>query len=106
MLKKNNYVCFELDTDHEITPGEKGCDWGMKFSSVIGYGRISILNEKEHKIKALNCLMSQYSGRKDFSYDEANVEKITILRLDVEEISGKRSLIIYPGIKTKLKSRK
>jgi nitroimidazol reductase NimA-like FMN-containing flavoprotein (pyridoxamine 5'-phosphate oxidase superfamily) len=90
MLKKNNYVCFELDTDHELTPGERGCDWGMKFSSVIGYGRISILKEKDLKIEALNCLMSQYSKRNDFTYDEANLDKITILKLDIEEITGKK----------------
>ena len=45
MIEKNNWVCFEMDTDHELISGEKGCDWGMKYSSVVGYGRISVIRE-------------------------------------------------------------
>lgn len=91
MIKKNNYVCFQMDTDHEITQGEKGCDWGMKFRSVVGYGRIIIITEKNLKIKALDCLMAQYSKRTDFSYDEKNLDRILILKLDIEEITGKNA---------------
>ncbi len=29
MIRKNNYVCFELDTDHEIKTGKHACDYGM-----------------------------------------------------------------------------
>ena len=90
MIKKNNYVCFQMDNDHEITQGEKGCDWGMKFSSVVGYGRISFVKEKDQKIKALDCLMSQYSERSDFLYEDKNLDRILILKLDIEEISGKK----------------
>jgi len=92
MIKKNNYVCFELDTDHEIYEGENGCDWGMKFSSIVGYGKISVLEERESRIYGLDCIMSQYSCRKEFSYDERVLGNTTILRLDIEEMTGKRKL--------------
>lgn len=90
MIKKNNYVCFELDTDHKIYEGDKGCDWGMNFSSVVGYGRISVLNDRLEKIKGLNYLMSHYSGRADFAYEERILERTLILKLDIEEMTGKR----------------
>jgi hypothetical protein len=92
MLRKNNFVCFELDTDHELYEGENGCDWGMKFSSVVGYGIISIIEDSESRISGLDCIMSHYSDRKDFTYDERVVRNTTILRLDIEEMTGKRKL--------------
>ncbi len=89
MIAKNNYVCFEMDTGHKLYGGEKGCDWGMNFSSVVGYGKISVISDKALKINGLNTIMSQYSDRKDFSYDENILESTTILKLDIEEITGK-----------------
>lgn len=90
MIKKNNYVCFEMDTDHKLKAGKQGCDFGMKYSSVVGYGYISIVNEQEEKIKGLDTIMLQNTGRKDFIYKKEMISKTTILRLDVTEISGKR----------------
>jgi nitroimidazol reductase NimA-like FMN-containing flavoprotein (pyridoxamine 5'-phosphate oxidase superfamily) len=92
MIRQNNFVCFELDTDHEIYEGENGCDWGMKFSSVIGYGRISVIVEKESRISGLDCVMSHYSERGGFSYNERVFGTTTVLRLDIEEMTGKRKL--------------
>jgi uncharacterized protein len=92
MMHKNNFVCFELDTDHEIYEGENGCDWGMRFSSVVGYGKISVVEEREPRIAGLDCIMSHYSERAGFTYDERVMEKTTILRLEVEEMTGKRKL--------------
>ena len=67
MIRKNNYVCFEMDTDHQIlTAGEKGCDWGMKYRSVVGYGNISIITEKNAKTAGLNCIMKHYGGEKEY----------------------------------------
>jgi len=90
MIRKNNYVCFEMDTDHQIYKGDKGCDWGMKFSSIVGYGNISIISEKGVKERGLNCIMSHYGGEKDFTYDEEVLERTTILQLDIKEITGKK----------------
>lgn len=90
MIRKNNYVCFEMDTDHLLIEGNGACEFAMKYKSIIGYGYISIVKEKEEKIAALNNIMFHYTQRTGFGYDERMVEKTTILRLDVQEITGKR----------------
>jgi len=90
MIRKNNYVCFELDTDHKIYEGEKGCDWGMRFSSVVGYGRLSVVTDNDSRIAGLDSVMSHYSERKAFTYDNKELEKTTILRLEIEKMTGKR----------------
>jgi len=90
LIKKNNYVCFEMDTDHLLYTGEKDCDWGMNFSSVVGYGRITVVSDREEKQKGLDCIMAHYSGRKDFSYDEKILSRTAVLRIDIEELTGKQ----------------
>ncbi len=90
LIGRNNYVCFEMDTDHVLFKADKGCDWGMKYSSVVGYGRITIVYEAEEKKRGLDCIMAHYSEGKDFTYDEKIMSKTTVLRLDIEEITGKQ----------------
>jgi nitroimidazol reductase NimA-like FMN-containing flavoprotein (pyridoxamine 5'-phosphate oxidase superfamily) len=90
MIKKNNCVCFQMDTDHEIYGGEKGCDWGMKYSSVVGYGIISVVSDQISRKKGLDCLMKHYTGDKNFTYDEKVLARTTILRLDITEMTGKK----------------
>jgi hypothetical protein len=92
MLRKNNFVCFELDTDHELYEGENGCDWGMKFSSIVGYGKITEIEDSESGIRGLDCIMSHYSKKEKFSYDEKVLANTRILRLDIESMTGKRKL--------------
>ena len=90
MTRRNNYVCFELDTDHAIYKGEKGCDWGMQFSSVVGYGKIFIVDDAAEKKAGLDNIMNQYGGSGVYSYDEKVLARTTILRLDISEMTGKR----------------
>ena len=90
MIKNNNWVCFEMDVDHQLYGGIKGCDLGMKFSSVVGYGNISIITEKEEVRTGLNFIMSHYAGEMEYSFDEKLIEKTTILRLDIVGMTGKK----------------
>lgn len=61
-LNKNKNVCFEMDINARIIEGETPCAWGMKYASVIGYGRAFFVNDHDEKIKALNLLMEKYLG--------------------------------------------
>jgi uncharacterized protein len=90
MIRKNNYVCFGMDTGHELYTGSKGCDWGMKFSSVIGFGTVSIVTSIEEKKRGLDCIMMHYGGINEYSYDAKTFLRTTILRLDIKEITAKK----------------
>jgi nitroimidazol reductase NimA-like FMN-containing flavoprotein (pyridoxamine 5'-phosphate oxidase superfamily) len=90
MIRKNNYVCFEMDTDHELYGGEKGCDWGMKFRSIVGYGYIDILSDTEEKKKGLDSIMHHYTGRNGFYYDMSILDNTIVLKLDIRELTGKK----------------
>jgi nitroimidazol reductase NimA-like FMN-containing flavoprotein (pyridoxamine 5'-phosphate oxidase superfamily) len=92
MIRRNNYVCFELDIDHEIVKGKKGCDWGSKFTSIVGYGQIHIVTENNNKIEGLNSIMTHYGGEGEYKYDDNVVEQTTILRLEISEMTGKKKM--------------
>jgi len=89
MLRKNNYVCFEMDTGHKLYKGKMGCDWGMNFRSVVGYGRIYIVEEENEKKKGLDQIMDHYGGKRPYNYDDEVLSRTTILRLEILEMTAK-----------------
>jgi uncharacterized protein len=90
MIRQNDYVCFEMDTDHELYAGKMSCDWGMRFSSVVGYGNISILSDRQERMMALNSIMEHYGASGEYSYNENLFEHTTLLRLKILEMTGKK----------------
>jgi nitroimidazol reductase NimA-like FMN-containing flavoprotein (pyridoxamine 5'-phosphate oxidase superfamily) len=90
ILKKNSTVCFELDTDHEIVSNESPCRWNMRYRSVIGVGKASLLDDPEHKRKALDIIMKHYAGPPS-DYAAAKMERMLIIKVEIESMTGKQS---------------
>ena len=90
MLRKNNYVCFEMDTDHRISGGDRGCDWGMEYSSIVGYGYIYIVADESERLRGLNLIMRHYGGENHSGYDPGVLKETTILRLEIISLTAKR----------------
>lgn len=91
LLKKNNRVCFEITMKHEIIRPDLSCEWTTKYRSVIGYGSVELVEDFEEKKRGLDIIMAQH-GRKDGNiYKDKQVEFIVILKISIDEISGKQS---------------
>jgi len=90
MIRQNNYVCFEFDTDHDLYKDKTACDFGMRYRSVVGYGRVTIITDDDEKKKGLDFIMSHYSEGKEFSYKQTSLDKMLLLRLDILEMNGKK----------------
>jgi len=90
ILKKNSRVCFEVDCDHELVSNETPCKWSMKYRSVIGVGKASLIDDPESKRKALDSIMQHYAGRPS-GYSAASMEKILIIKVEIESMTGKSS---------------
>lgn len=89
IIEKNNTACFQMDVDHELTIGKNACGYSMNFKSIVGYGKMYKVTDKQEKIEGLNYLMKQYSDRSDFSYEEKMLEMTTILKLEIDELTAK-----------------
>jgi len=94
IIKKNNNACFEIDCDTKLIEGEAPCDYGYEFKSIIGFGKIIILDTKEEKINGLNYLMKQQTG-KDIKYDynEKELNNVIVYKILVDEFTGKQKII-------------
>ena len=92
LMKKDNRASFEMDCGHKLQYFEEKCYCTMAYESVIGKGRIRILNDDE-KVAALNKLMEQYHPAGDAPYNPAAISRTTVYCLTVEEITGKRKTL-------------
>jgi uncharacterized protein len=88
MLRKNNKVCFEFDMAGEMVKGDKACDWGMKFKSVIGFGNAFIVDDTLSKKAALDVIMAHYSAGA-FEYDEKKLDRTVVIKIEIESMTGK-----------------
>lgn len=89
LIKQNNHVFFEMDCSHRLITGDLACKYTMEYESVMGKGTIEILNNEE-KRDALTLIMRQYSQEREFNFDEEAVDFVTVLKLAVNHITGKR----------------
>jgi nitroimidazol reductase NimA-like FMN-containing flavoprotein (pyridoxamine 5'-phosphate oxidase superfamily) len=90
ILQKNHNVCFEFDINAEIVEGENACDWGMKYQSVIGFGKAFFLKEPDDKRRALNIIMNKYSDRPS-QFPEKAIGGTAVIKIEIESMTGKQS---------------
>ena len=90
ILQQNPNVCVEFDIDQEVIQGDKPCKWGMKYRSVIGFGKASLVDNLEEKKKGLDAIMLHYSGR-SFEYAEPAIKSTVIIKVEIESMTGKES---------------
>ena len=88
MIRTNPKVFFEMDCDLTPFEGEKPCQYGLSYSSVMGKGIARIVEDVEEKKTALSVLMKTQTG-KEFSFEDRLVGIVAVIRIDVEEYTAK-----------------
>ena len=88
MMKANPRVFFEMDCDLAPFEGDKPCQYGLVYSSVMGRGTAHIVEDVEEKIKAMAILMKTQT-QKDFEFNEKLVSIVAVIRIDVQEYTAK-----------------
>jgi uncharacterized protein len=89
VLRRNSNVCVEIEADAEIVKKESACKWGLKYKSVIGFGKASILENENEKRDGLAIIMRQYSdGEHEFSAD--SLGRTLVVKIVLDSIAGKK----------------
>jgi len=88
MMAKNPRVFFELDCDQAPFEGKLPCQYGLVYSSVMGRGTASIVEDVEEKKHAMTILMKTQTG-KDFPFEDRLVSIVAVVRIDVAEYTAK-----------------
>lgn len=91
MIAKNNRVCFEMEMEHEVVKHEIACRWTARYMSVIGYGQVAVIHDKQQKIAGLDIIMTKYGGPEKNKYDDASLESMVLLVIEIESLTAKQS---------------
>ena len=89
MIRANPRVFFELDCDRVPFEGDKPCQYGLSYASVMGRGTARIIEDAEEKMQAMTMLMKTQT-EKDFEFNEKLVSIVAVVRIDVAEYTAKK----------------
>ena len=89
VMKANPNVFVEVECDMTPFEGDKACQYGMAYASLMGKGKAAVLEESEAKQEALTVLMKTQTGR-DFTFNDKLVSIVSVIRIDVEEYTAKK----------------
>ena len=64
ILRRNDKVCFEFDIVEGMVEADHGCNWGIRYQSIIGFGVAHLVDDATDKQKALTLLMAAPQGMK------------------------------------------
>lgn len=92
ILKNNPDVCICFSTDHQLFHRHEpvACSYGMKYRSVLAFGKIDFIEDYNTKVKVLNIIMRKYAGR-NFEYNAPAVNNVCIYQLAPTKIEAKES---------------
>lgn len=91
IMKANENVCFEVESQVQLVKDEKPCNWGAKYYSVIGFGKATIIDDPDEKRKALDLIMEKYSGKTSHEYSKESISKIVVIKVTLHDVYGKKS---------------
>ena len=88
MVRENPKVFVSIDCDRQPFEGRVPCQYGMVYSSLMGRGTATLVEDPREKMDAMTILMKTQTG-KDFSFNERLVSIVTVIRIDVQEYTAK-----------------
>ena len=88
MIQANPRVFFEIDCDRMPFEGRVPCQYGMVYSSIMGKGTATLVEDPEAKMQAMSILMKTQTN-KDFTFNERLVSIVAVIRIDVAEFTAK-----------------
>ena len=88
MMKANPKVFFSIDCDRMPFEGRVPCQYGLVYSSIMGRGTATTVEDVEEKKQAMTLLMKTQTG-KDFTFEDRLVTIVSVIRIDVSEFTAK-----------------
>ena len=88
IIRKNPKVFFEMECDLVPFDGDVACRYGISYSSVMGKGIATIVEDSDEKQQALSYLMKTQVN-KDFQFNEKLASVVGIIKIDVSEFTAK-----------------
>jgi len=88
IMRKNPKVFIEMNCDVQPFEGKMACQYGTSYSSLMGKGRATVLEDPEEKIKGLSVFMKSQTG-KDFEFTEKLVSVVSVIKIEIDDYTAK-----------------
>ncbi len=83
-------VCFEISEPLELVKDKMPCDYGVRFWSVLAYGKAKILEDPKSKLAAAEKIVNKYAEGEPFEkLSEKHMSGIEIISVSVRQMTGK-----------------
>jgi len=89
VLRNNNEVCFEVSYEGELIRSEDPCHSGYYFASVIGFGKVVIIEDIDEKCGALSMICEHQTGR-DVTFTPGQADSVCVYKIVSAEFTGKK----------------
>jgi nitroimidazol reductase NimA-like FMN-containing flavoprotein (pyridoxamine 5'-phosphate oxidase superfamily) len=90
-IGENPHVCLSfVQRANLISDPDKACDWSYDFTSAIAEGIITEIIDADGKTRAINQIMSHYSGR-EWDIPEKSLAGTRVWKITLYKLNGKRS---------------
>lgn len=86
---KDSRAAFELDCGHSLIARETACEYSFAYKSIIGDGKITVIDDAEEKKAALSLLMKHQTG-KGFVFTDKMADTAFVYKLEAEHFTGKQ----------------
>ena len=88
VMRKNPNVFFEMNCEVKAFEGQVACQYGTSYSSIMGSGKVEILEDVEAKKEGLALFMKSQTGR-DFEFTDKMVSAVHVMKITVDEFTAK-----------------
>lgn len=80
---------FELDRSIEVKTDAEPCNHTVTYNSVIGHGAIEEVTDTAEKIRGLNAVMKQNTGKGDWKFPDKMIDATFVIKLKADWITCK-----------------
>ena len=92
LIRRTHTAGFEMDTSYQLNEGETACQYSARFLSIIGTGRVDLVENGAEKEAALQAIMEHNTGKADWTFSPEMVKAVSVFRLVAEKLSCKEHL--------------
>lgn len=92
LIKESPMAGFEMDTGYELKTAAAACGYSAYFQSIVGQGKVSVVEDAEEKRKGLRAVMEHASGNGEWEFQDQMLEAVCVWKLAVTELAGKENI--------------
>jgi nitroimidazol reductase NimA-like FMN-containing flavoprotein (pyridoxamine 5'-phosphate oxidase superfamily) len=82
-------VAFEMECDCELIEGRTACNWSESFTSIIGTGKASVVEDPARAGEALAALMGKQAHMPNIHFTERQLATVTVWQVEADYFTAK-----------------